>query len=98
MVVGDEIKRFAFGLQRDRRPHHSKVIADVEGTAGLDTGKDSHAFFLSHVERSRDISNYLFGCSVQPMSRDSSTSLKMTTGLVEGTARVDAGQNAHGSK
>ncbi len=45
MVIGDEIKRFALGLQRDGRPHHAKIIADVQGTAGLDTGKNAHAFF-----------------------------------------------------
>src|SRR6476660_10330672 len=63
VVIGDEIKRFTLGLQRDLRPNHPKVMADVQSTAWLDTGKDSHAFFLCHVERSRDISNCLIGCA-----------------------------------
>ena len=38
MVVGDEIKRFTLGLQRDGGLHHPKVIADVQSTAGLNPG------------------------------------------------------------
>jgi hypothetical protein len=42
MVIGDEIKRFALGLQRDRRPYHAKIVADVQSTAGLDSGQNAH--------------------------------------------------------
>src|SRR5438132_11127185 len=56
MVISDEIKRFTFGLQRDGRPHHAKIIADVQRTAGLDTGQNAHGFFICHSERSRRIS------------------------------------------
>src|SRR5205085_12587386 len=53
-------------------------ITDVQSTTGLNTGKDAHDFFVCHVERSRDISNYLIGCRAEPISTDSSTSLGMT--------------------
>jgi hypothetical protein len=42
MVIGHEIKRFALGLQRDGRAHHPKIIASVQGTAGLETGQNAH--------------------------------------------------------
>ena len=42
MIIGDEIKRFAFVLQRDRRLHHAEIIADVQDAAGLNAGKDAH--------------------------------------------------------
>src|SRR5678815_2019369 len=57
MVIGDEIKRFALGLQRHRRPHHAKIIANVQSTAWLKTGKNAHVVLVYHVEHSRDISN-----------------------------------------
>ena len=38
VIIGDEIERFAFGLQRDGRPHHAEVIADVQSAAGLNAG------------------------------------------------------------
>jgi hypothetical protein len=38
MVIRDEIEGFPFGLKRDSRLHHSKIIADVQGTAGLYSG------------------------------------------------------------
>src|SRR6266571_8221183 len=55
MIIGDEVKRFAFGLQRDGRPHHAEVVADVQNAAGLNTGQDSHVL-ICHPERSRRIS------------------------------------------
>src|SRR5512132_100625 len=58
MVISDEIKRLAFGLQRDGRPHHAKIIADVQRTAGLNTGQNAHGVLVCHAERSRDISNF----------------------------------------
>src|SRR5262245_42737511 len=42
MIIGDEIKRFALGLQRHRRLHHAKIIANVQSTAWLKTGKNAH--------------------------------------------------------
>jgi hypothetical protein len=42
MVIGDKIKRFALGLQRDGRPHHAKIITNVQGTAGLEAGQNAH--------------------------------------------------------
>jgi hypothetical protein len=42
MVIGDKIKRFALRLQGDRRPHHAKIIANVQGTAGLKAGQNAH--------------------------------------------------------
>src|SRR5215213_6652101 len=42
MVIGDEVKRLTLLLQRNRRPHHAEVIADVQNAAGLDAGKDAH--------------------------------------------------------
>src|SRR6188472_1121975 len=62
MIISDEIKRFALGLQRYGRPHHAKIIADVQSPAGLDTGKDSHAFVSCHSERSRRISVFSSEC------------------------------------
>ena len=38
VVIGDEIKCLALGLQGDGRPHHAEIIADVQGAAGLDAG------------------------------------------------------------
>jgi len=38
VVLGNEIKRFALGLQRNRRPHHAEIIADVQHAAGLYSG------------------------------------------------------------
>jgi hypothetical protein len=69
----------------------------VQSATGLDSGQNAHAFFLCHVERSGDISNCLIGCRVQSMSRDSSTSLGMTTRHVQDTAGLNTGQDAHGS-
>jgi hypothetical protein len=57
MVIGDEIKRFALGLQRHRRLHHAKIIPDVQGAAWLEAGKNAHVFFVYYLERNRDISN-----------------------------------------
>ncbi len=37
VLVGNEVERFAFGLKCDCRLNHSKVIADVQNTAGLNT-------------------------------------------------------------
>ncbi len=42
MVIGDKVKRFALGLERNRRLHHPKIIADVQHAAGLDAGKNAH--------------------------------------------------------
>ena len=42
MIIGDEIKRLALGLERDRGPHHAEIVADVEDAAGLDAGKNAH--------------------------------------------------------
>src|ERR1041385_4139731 len=79
MVIGDKIKRFTLGLQRHGRPHHAKVIPDVQGTAGLDTGKNSHlslSVILSGVEESQFYSEHF--ASAAQTYRDSSTSLEMT--------------------
>ena len=38
VIIGDEIKRFAFGLQRDRRLHHAEIIADVQNATRLNAG------------------------------------------------------------
>jgi hypothetical protein len=38
VVFGNEIKGFALGLQRNRRPHHAEIIADVQRATGLDAG------------------------------------------------------------
>src|SRR5439155_4797505 len=45
VVIGDEVERFAFVLQCDRRPHHAKVIADMQNAARLYARKDTHRFF-----------------------------------------------------
>jgi hypothetical protein len=42
MVIRNEIKRFTLGLEGDSRPHHAKIIADVQSAAGLKTGKNAH--------------------------------------------------------
>ena len=42
MIIGDEVKRLAFVLKRDRRAHHAEIISDVQGAAGLDAGKNAH--------------------------------------------------------
>jgi hypothetical protein len=42
MVIGDEIERFALVLQRDRRPHHAKIIANVQSTAWLEARQNAH--------------------------------------------------------
>jgi hypothetical protein len=38
VIIGNEIECFAFGLKRHSRLHHSKIIADVQGAAGLYSG------------------------------------------------------------
>src|SRR5437868_4822897 len=38
MIIGDEIKRLAFLLELDRRPHHAEIISDVEDATGLYAG------------------------------------------------------------
>ena len=38
MVIGNEIERFALGLKSDSRLHHAEIIADVQSTAGLNSG------------------------------------------------------------
>src|SRR5215472_2545883 len=53
MVVSNEVKRFALCLQRDGRPHHAKIIADVQSTAGLNAGQNSHLLIVCYSERSR---------------------------------------------
>ena len=55
MIIRDEIKRFALGLQRDGRPHHAEIIPDVQRAARLNTGKNPPVFFLCHVERVEDL-------------------------------------------
>ena len=50
MVVGDEIKRLAFILQGNRRPHHTEVIPDMKDATGLDAGKNAHAILLRKNE------------------------------------------------
>ena len=42
MIIGNEIKRFALGLERDGWPHHAEVIADVQSAAGLDARENAH--------------------------------------------------------
>ena len=48
MIVGDEVKRFAFVLQRDRALDHAEIIADVEDTGRLDAGKDARLLVSCH--------------------------------------------------
>src|SRR5438034_11489968 len=55
VIVGDKIKRFSLGLQRNSRLHHAEIITDVQRAAGLDTRKDAHGL-ICHPERSRRIS------------------------------------------
>src|SRR5205823_3052911 len=45
VVIGDKVERFALFLQGDRRPHHAKVIADMQDAAGLNAGKNAHGAF-----------------------------------------------------
>src|SRR5437588_251056 len=45
VVIGDEVERFGFVLQCDRRPHHAKVIADMQNAARLNARKNAHRFF-----------------------------------------------------
>ena len=49
VIIGDEIKRLALGLERDRRPHHAEIIPDVENAAGLNAGKNAHEISLPVV-------------------------------------------------
>jgi hypothetical protein len=42
MIIGDEIKRLAFVLQLDGRPHHPEIISEMQRAGGLDAGQDSH--------------------------------------------------------
>jgi hypothetical protein len=42
MVVRDEIKRLALFLKAHGRLHRAEIIADVEFSAGLETGENSH--------------------------------------------------------
>src|SRR5215831_19646468 len=71
MVVGNKIKRFALGLQRDGRPHHAKIIADVQSTAGLNAGQNSHLFIVCQSERSRS-------CNAAPKSFRSEARLSIS--------------------
>src|SRR5437870_8584823 len=59
MIIGNEVKRFALGLERDGRLYHAKIIADVQRTAWLNTGQNAHVLVVCHVERGRDISSSL---------------------------------------
>src|SRR5437763_1812921 len=56
MIIGDEVKRFALGLQRDGRSHHAEVIADVQNATGLNTGEDATGSLICNSERSRRLS------------------------------------------
>ena len=38
MIFGDEIERFAFGLQLDGRSHHAEIISDMQHATRLDAG------------------------------------------------------------
>src|SRR5437867_792098 len=49
MIIGNEIKRFALGLERDGRLHHAKIIADVQRTAWLNTGQNAHHSILDMI-------------------------------------------------
>src|SRR5438105_9232870 len=42
MMIGDKVERFAVVLQGDRRPHHAKVIANMQNAARLNAGKNAH--------------------------------------------------------
>src|SRR5205823_14597233 len=42
MIIGDKVERFAFVLQGDRRPHHAKVIANMQNADRLNAGKNAH--------------------------------------------------------
>src|SRR6266513_3651320 len=42
MIIGDKVERFAVVLQGDRRPHHAKVIANMQNAARLNAGKNAH--------------------------------------------------------
>jgi hypothetical protein len=46
VVISDEIKRFAFGLERHGRLHHPKIIADVQHAGGLDAGQNAHGALI----------------------------------------------------
>src|SRR5690242_417458 len=59
VVIGDEIERLAFRLKRNSRLHHAKIIADVERTAGLNSGKNAHE--LDKISGSRSKANLWCG-------------------------------------
>ena len=54
MIIGDEIKRLAFLLQLNRRPHHPEIIADVQDAAGLNAGENSHRSVYRNSKRFLD--------------------------------------------
>ena len=45
VIVCDEVKGFAFILERDRRSHHAEVVADVQNAGRLNAGKNAHGCF-----------------------------------------------------
>src|SRR4029077_7724403 len=51
VVIGDEIKRFAYFLELDRGAHHAEIIANVQDAAGLNAGQDSHASPTLNAQR-----------------------------------------------
>src|SRR5207302_5637859 len=54
VVVGDEIERLSFGLQRNGRLNHPEIVTNMESAAWLDPGKNAH--FSCNPEGSRGIS------------------------------------------
>jgi hypothetical protein len=49
MVVRDEIKRLALVLEAHGRIHRAEVVADVEFSAGLETGQDAHGRSMDSI-------------------------------------------------
>lgn len=80
VVIRDEIIGIAFMLQLQSRLHHAKVIADVETSAGLETGKNAHRP-LDMAEPERGSSTKLCSLSPSYWSDFSQTSLRISLRL-----------------
>ena len=73
MVVGDEIKRLALFLETHGGLHRAEIVPDVEFSAGLETGENSHG--AQHGSQARNRSS---GEMARPANSHSSANKALT--------------------
>src|SRR5262249_6463722 len=64
VIIGNEIIRFAFGLESDGGPHHPEVITDVEDAAGLYARKNTHKMSIAERTWSLLLANHRTGNAI----------------------------------